>query len=91
MSFLLKKGNVIIKLNSEQGNWTTLSSRVRKLADVAAEDRVLSLHLFVSIIGNYTVTFCLDALDSPFLIIMQDLVEILTDTRLLLRGQLGEE
>lgn len=36
------------------------------------------------------MTFSLDVLDSSFLIIMQDLVKILTDTRLL-RGQLGEE
>lgn len=51
---------------------------------------MIPLHLFVSIRGDYTVTFSLDVLDSSFLIIMQDLVEILTDTRLL-RGQLGEE
>lgn len=67
-----------------------LSSRLRTLTDVLAEDRAIPLHLFVSIRGDYTVTFSLDVLDSSFLIIMQDLVEILTDTRLL-RGQLGEE
>jgi hypothetical protein len=56
---------------------------------VHEEDRVLPLLLFVSVRGDYTVTFSLDALVSPFLIIMQDLVEILTDTWLL-RGQLGK-
>lgn len=53
------------------------------------QDRVLPLSLFVSVTADYMVTFPLAALVSPFLIIMQDWVEILADT-LLLRGQLRE-
>lgn len=65
------------------------SSELKKVTEIYANDRVLPLSLFVSIRGDYTVTFSLAALVSPFLIIMQDLVGILADT-LLLRGQLRE-
>jgi ABC-type uncharacterized transport system permease subunit len=58
--------------------------------EICTEDGVSPLSLFVSIRGDYTVTFSLAALVSLFLIIMQDLVEILADT-LLLRGQLEEQ
>lgn len=65
------------------------SSELKKVTEVYTNDRVLPLSPFVSIRGDYTVTFSLAALVSPFLIIMQDLVGILADT-LLLRGQLRE-
>lgn len=63
------------------------SSEVKKVTEIHTNDRVLPLSLFVSIRGDYAVTFSLVALVSPFLIIMQDLVGILADI-LLLRGQL---
>lgn len=56
----------------------------------SARDGVLRLTLFVSINGDYTVTFTSAALVSPFLIIMRDLVGFVADT-LLLRGQLAEK
>lgn len=65
------------------------SSELKKVTEIYPNDRVLPLSLFVSIRGDYTVTFSLAALVSPFLIIMQDLVGIHADT-LLLRGQLRE-
>lgn len=66
------------------------SSELKKVTEIYTKDKVLPLSLFVSIRGDYTVTFSLAALVSPFLIIMQDLVRILADT-LLLRGQLKEK
>lgn len=63
------------------------SSEVKKVTEIHTKDRALPLSLFVSIRGDYAVTFSLVALVSPFLIIMQDLVGILADI-LLLRGQL---
>lgn len=58
--------------------------------NISTKDGVLWLTIFVSINGDYTVTFTLAALVSPFLIIMQDLVGFVADT-LLLRGQLAEK
>ena len=57
---------------------------------ISTRDGVLRLAVFVSINGDYTVTFTSAALVSPFLIIMQDLVGFVADT-LLLRGQLAEK
>lgn len=66
-----------------------ISLELKKVTEMYTKDRALPLSLFVSIRRDYTVTFSLAALISPFLIVLQDLIGILADT-LLLRGQLSE-
>lgn len=66
-----------------------ISLELKKVTEMYTKDRALPLSLFVSIRRDYTVTFSLVALISPFLIILQDLIGILADT-LLFRGQLSE-
>lgn len=68
-------------------NWKTTTTK-QPYQDIYK--RWSSAIKFVSINGDYTVTFTSAALVSPFLIIMQDLVGFVTDT-LLLRGQLAEK
>lgn len=66
-----------------------ISLELKKVTEMYTKDRALPLSLFVSIRRDYTVTFSLVALISPFFIILQDLIGILADT-LLFRGQLSE-
>lgn len=63
---------------------------VQKVSKICTKDGALPLALFVTISGNYTVTFSSAISVSPFLIITQDLVGNAADT-LLLRGQLAKK
>lgn len=79
-----------IKPNAKKNLQISVLEKKNPHSKISTGDGVLWLTLFVSINGDYTVTFTLAALVSPFLIIMQDLVGFVADA-LLLRGQLAEK